>query len=329
VDGERRRLVQEFLAGPGAGQFDNPVQWFYDPMAVTAFAGHLGERLLVYDCMDELSKFRGAPPELVERERLLLAQAQVVFTGGRRLFEAKSQLHHNCHFYGCGVDAFHFARARAADTSIPSDLVALGDSVLGYFGVIDERMDYELVTRLADANPKWSVVMLGPTTKVDGNGLPRRPNLHWLGPRSYAELPSYCRGFDVCLMPFALNEATAFINPTKALEYMASGKPIVSTAVPDVVHNFGSVVKIANSPEDFVAQCRRSLVQPDYGAIARGLKMAGENSWDSIVERLEEHVEEALHAAHGDSKTPSSDPTQGQLAMLDGPLIDAGPEVAA
>ena len=294
VDGERRRLVQEFLAGPAAGQFDNPIQWFYDPMAVTAFSGHLGERLIVYDCMDELSKFRGAPPELVERERKLLARADVVFTGGHRLFQAKSQLHHNCHFHGCGVDAYHFSKARAAETAIPHDLAGLGEPILGYFGVIDERMDYQLVTSIAESHPQWSVVMVGPTTKVDDNVLPRRPNLHWLGPRPYAQLPCYCRGFDVCLMPFALNEATAFINPTKALEYMATGRPIVSTAVPDVVYNFGSVVKIANSAEDFVVQCHRALEQPDFGAIARGLKMASENSWDSVVEQLEEHIGKAL-----------------------------------
>jgi glycosyltransferase involved in cell wall biosynthesis len=329
VDGERRRLVQEFLAGPGAGQFEDPVQWFYDPMAVTAFAGQLGERLTVYDCMDELSKFRGAPPDLVERECQLLGRADVVFTGGRRLFQAKSQLHHNCHFHGCGVDAYHFGKARAAETAIPQDLAALGERILGYFGVIDERMDYQLVAALAESHPQWSVVMLGPTAKVDDKKLPRRPNLHWLGPRPYAELPSYCRGFDVCLMPFALNEATAFINPTKALEYMATGRPIVSTAVPDVVHNFGSVVKVANSVEDFVAQCHRALEQPDYGAIARGLKMASENSWDSIVEQLEEHIEEALRTTQSSSKAPRPDPKVQDVPFLNAALGWPTTEVAA
>lgn len=299
VDGERRRLVQEFLAGPGAGQFERPVQWFYDPMAITAFAGQMRERLTVYDCMDELSKFRGAPPELVEREHELLALSDVVFTGGRRLFEAKSQFHDNCHFYGCGVDGEHFGKARRAETMVPADLAALPEPVLGYFGVVDERMDYELVARLAESNPDWSIVMIGPATKVDAGSMPQRPNLHWLGGRPYAELPAYCKGFDVCLMPFALNEATAFINPTKALEYMATGRPIVSTAVPDVIHNFGSVVKIARSPDEFIAHCRRAADQPDYRVITRGLKMAAENSWDSIVERLEGHIGEALAACFG------------------------------
>ena len=296
IDAERRRLVREFLAGPCAGQFDKPVQWFYDPMAVTAFGGHLEEVLTVYDCMDELSKFAGAPLEIAEREAELLARADVVFTGGRRLFEAKSQYHHNCHFYGCGVDVEHFSSARAAATAVPADVAALPGPVLGYFGVIDERLDYELLARLAEAHPDWSVVMLGPVLKVEAKALPRRPNLHWLGLRPYAELPAFCKGFDLALMPFALNEATEFINPTKALEYMATGLQIISTPVPDVVRNFGSVVKVARSAESFISHCEQALAEPDYGAIQRGLQMASENSWDATVEELEAHLRNALLA---------------------------------
>lgn len=296
VDRERRRLVQEFVSGFLGQGFQAPIQWFYDPMAVRAFAGHMGEILTVYDCMDELSKFRGAPPEIIERELELLERAEVVFTGGRRLFETKSRFHHNCHFYGCGVDHEHFGQARAAQTPVPRELASLPQPVLGYFGVIDERMDYELVAYLAEAKQDWSIAMVGPTTKVDPGLLPRRHNLHWLGQRPYAELPALCKGFAACLMPFALNAATEFINPTKALEYMATGKPIVSTAVPDVVRNFGSVVKVAQSPEAFRRLCEAALDQPDAEAIARGLKMARENSWESIVAQLEGHLQEALHS---------------------------------
>jgi glycosyltransferase involved in cell wall biosynthesis len=294
VDRERRRLVQEFLNGPVAGQFQQPVQWFYDPMAVTAFAGYMHEVLTVYDCMDELSKFRGAPPEILQREAELLARADVVFTGGRKLFEAKSRFHDNCHFYGCGVDCAHFGKARDAATAVPPELADLKKPVLGYFGVVDERMDYELLARLADANPDWSVAMIGPVLKVEAETLPQRPNLHWLGQRAYADLPALCKGFDVCLMPFALNESTEFINPTKALEYMATGRPIVSTAVPDVVANFGSVVKIARSPEAFIDLCRQALEETDTQAVAAGLKLAQQNSWESIVAQLEKHIREAL-----------------------------------
>jgi len=334
VDRERRRLVQLALTSePLAGQFQNPVQWFYDPMAVTAFGGQMNEIATVYDCMDELSKFKGAPPAIVEREQELLALADVVFTGWRKMFESKSRFNDNCHFYGCGVDVGHFGQARAEVTPIPNDLLAIkrgsgtgvpacdspagvspaeaagedarrtstaadgcptSKPVLGYFGVVDERMDYELVAKLADANPKWSVVIIGPAIKVDAEQFPQRPNLHWLGGREYKDLPAYCKGFDVCLMPFAMNEHTEFINPTKSLEYMATCRTVVSSAVPDVISNFGSVVKVARSHDEFIQLCRQEAAQPDQKTIERGLKLASENSWESIVNKLEQHVRDVL-----------------------------------
>jgi glycosyltransferase involved in cell wall biosynthesis len=294
VDAERRRLVQEFLRGPAAGQFDYPVQWFYDPMAAPAFLGQLDERLVVYDCMDELSKFRGAPPEIVEREASLLKQADVVFTGGYKLFESKRRHNSNCHFYGCGVDSAHFGKARLTETIVPGLLAGLPKPVLGFFGVVDERMDYELLARLAAAQPDWSLAIIGPVLKVEAAALPKRPNLHWLGPQSYADLPAFCKGFDVCLMPFALNESTEFINPTKTLEYMATGRPIVSSAVPDVVRNFGSVASIGQSADHFMELCRQAIANPDTSAVQRGLTMAHENSWEAILARMEGHIADAL-----------------------------------
>jgi glycosyltransferase involved in cell wall biosynthesis len=294
VDLERRRLVQDFVrSGPVRGRFERPVQWFYDPMAVTAFAGQMDEIVTVYDCMDELSQFKGAPPNLRERELQLLAVADVVFTGGRRLWEAKRRRNPNCHFYGCGVDVGHFSKARRAETALPPELAERPQPILGYFGVVDERMDYELVADLADADPNWSVVMVGPVTKVDPASLPQRPNLHWLGGRDYAQLPMYCKAFDVCLMPFALNASTEYINPTKALEYMATARPIVSTAVPDVVRNFGEVVQIADRGS-FIELCRRAATERNAEALERGLAMAQANTWESIVAKLEHHLAEAV-----------------------------------
>lgn len=292
VDRERRRLVNEFLDGPGAGQFENPLQWFYDPMAVTAFLGQMNEIGVIYDCMDELSKFRGAPPQIKTREQKLLAVADVVFAGGRKLWESKKLLNDNCHFYGCGVDVAHFGKARHSETKIPDDIAPLRKPTLGYFGVIDERMDYELLVNLAEANPDWSIAMVGPQIKVDK--VPQRPNIHWLGQKNYADLPAYCKAFDVCMMPFALNEATEFINPTKALEYMATGKPIVSSAVADVVTNFGAVVKIARTHDDFIFLCQEAIENTDTARMEVGLKQAAENSWDSIVAQLEGHITNAL-----------------------------------
>jgi len=259
----------------------------------------MGELLTVYDCMDELSRFRGAPPEIIAREAELIALADVVFTGGRKLFEAKSKLHPNCHFYGCGVDGDHFGQARSAKTKVPSELGRMRRPRLGYFGVVDERLDYDLLIRLAEARPDWSIVMVGPATKIDVNALPRRQNLHWLGQRPYADLPGLCKGFDLCLMPFALNEATEFINPTKALEYMASGRPIVSSAVPDVISNFDSVIRIAYSPEEFIELCRTALANPGKARIRRGLEMVKANSWERIVDALEGHIQEALDRSVG------------------------------
>ena len=296
IEPVRRELLDEALRGPLKGKFERAVQWFYDPMAVDAHLNQHGCVATVYDCMDELSQFKFAPPELISRERRLLYNADVVFAGGRKMAQSKSRFNANTHFYGCGVDVAHFGQARAASTQTPDDIAHLDGPILGYFGVVDERMDYELIAQLADARPDWNVVMVGPTAKVDAEDLPQRPNLHWMGGRPYEQLPAYTKAFDVCLMPFALNEATEYINPTKALEYMATATPIVSTAVPDVCSNFASVVKIADCPAEFVAMCREQVAQADQLAVKRGLKMAGENTWEAIVAKLEGHIGDALSA---------------------------------
>jgi glycosyltransferase involved in cell wall biosynthesis len=200
------------------------------------------------------------------------------------------------HFFGCGVDVDHFARARSEDLALAPELASLGRKVMGYFGVIDERLDYDLLAKLANENSDAALVMVGPVVKVDPNELPQGPNIHWLGQRQYADLPSFVKGFDVCLMPFALNEATEYINPTKTLEYMAAGKPIVSTAISDVVHNFTPVVTVAESADDFVTATALALSSPDAAMIARGVEQARANTWESIVARMERIVREALRA---------------------------------
>lgn len=296
VDQERRRLVQKVLQGPLGAEFENPVQWFYDPMAVTAFAGHMGEIAIVYDCMDQLSQFRGAPPELVRRERELLTLADVVFAGGPKIHRAKVQYNSNCHSYGCGVDVAHFGKARREETPVPEDVAHLQGPVLGFFGVVDERMDYDLVANLADAEPGWNIVIVGPRTKVEESALPQRPNIHWLGGRDYSQLPLYAKRFDVCMMPFAINDATEFINPTKALEYMATGRPIVSSAIEDVVLQFSKVVSIARDHEQFVELCRRAVNEPNQTAVERGIELARSNSWEAIVRKLKQHINDALDA---------------------------------
>jgi glycosyltransferase involved in cell wall biosynthesis len=252
----------------------------------------------------------------------LLKSADVVFTGGYQLFRSKSQHHANTHFYGCGVDAAHFGSARSAQTPVAPEIAALPRPLFGYFGVIDERLDYELISHLADAFPDGSVAMVGPFAKIDPAGLPRQSNIHWLGQRSYAELPGLVKGFDVCLMPFALNEATQYINPTKTLEYMAAGKPIVSTAVPDVVRNFTPVVRVAGTAEEFAAAVDGALRNPDRKLIAQGIECAADASWDAIVGHMREHILDAVRSR----TTRSGAKAQAPVAAL---LLPSPARIAA
>jgi glycosyltransferase involved in cell wall biosynthesis len=310
-------------------RFSRPVQWFYDPMAVHPFAGLLNERAIVYDCMDELSQFRYADSQIVRREKFLLQIADVVFTGGRQMWEKRRCLNPNCHFYGCGVDVEHFGQARRAETIVPADLDTSRDATLGYFGVVDERMDYDLVAALADAQPNWTIAIVGPTAKVEEADLPRRDNIQWLGGRPYSDLPAYVKGFDVCLMPFALNEATQYINPTKALEYMATATPIVSTTVPDVVTNFGSVVQLAATHEQFIQCCREQVAQPDGDAIERGLRLARANTWEAIVARLEGHIADFLVDRATEEKSEREDGARRAASEYSAPEYAATARVAA
>ncbi len=281
--------------GPLERSFRNSIQWFYTPMPAPAMLGAFNEVGVVYDCMDELSQFRNAPAQIRQRENLLLENADVVFTGGHHLFKAKSAAHDNVHFFGCGVDENHFGAARSSETRVPAD-VPSRKPVAGYFGVIDERLDYELIAALAQEYPECSVVMVGPTAKVNPADLPQAKNIHWLGQRTYDELPGYVKGFDVCLMPFALNEATEYINPTKTLEYMAAGKPIVSTAVPDVVRNFSSIVHVAKSRDEFVQTVIDLATNSDTASIEKGLEMAHDSSWESIVASMRDLMATATEA---------------------------------
>jgi glycosyltransferase involved in cell wall biosynthesis len=259
--------------------------WFYTPMALPLMQDVAGARV-VYDCMDELSGFHGAPTGIVEREASLLRAATVVFTGGWSLFEEKRRSHPRVHAFPSSVDAAHFAAAREP-LAEPVDQASLPHPRLGFFGVIDERMDLDLVRRVAESRRAWQLVFLGPVVKIDAASLPRLPNVHWLGMKDYAELPAYISSWDVAIMPFALNAATKFISPTKTLEYLAAGKPVVSTNVRDVARTFGEqgLARIA-APEGFVDAVERALVE----APAERLRLVDEylrsTSWDGTFENM-------------------------------------------
>jgi glycosyltransferase involved in cell wall biosynthesis len=257
-DVAQARLLKAMLRGLG---FEDYVLWYYTPLAV-GFTGDLSPSAVVYDCMDELSGFKGASPELPERERQLLAQADLVFTGGQSLFKAKRDLHPNVHAFPSSVDAPHFRQALSLPrSSEPADQREIPGPRLGFFGVIDERIDQDLIAFVARARPEWQLVLIGPVVKIDPLGLPRLPNIHYLGPKAYKDLPAYLAGWDLALLPFAQNEATRFISPTKTPEYLAAGCPVVSTPIADVVDPYGEVgaVHIADSPERFVDEASRAL----------------------------------------------------------------------
>jgi glycosyltransferase involved in cell wall biosynthesis len=278
--------------------------WFYTPMALPLMAD-LMPSAVVYDCMDELSAFQGAPRQMLQREASLMRCADLVLTGGPSLYEAKRTLNPYVLCLPSAVDADHFrpdhalskpdrvARAAALQGAIPHPR-------LGYFGVIDERLDQDLVRFLADAEPAWQIVMVGPVVKIDPASLPQRPNIHWLGQQPYELLPQLVAGWDVCLMPFALNESTRHISPTKTLEYMAAGRAVVSTAIADVIALYGDVVRVAPNRAAFIAGCREALAESPRQQVERSMRMTASVSrfsWDGTAEVIRHALETAVRQA--------------------------------
>lgn len=286
-------MLRELIQREGLSE---TVAWFYTPMALP-LADALAPSAIVYDCMDELSLFLGAPAELLPREQELLDAADVVFTGGPSLFEAKRNRHPNVHCFPSSVDAAHFHQALSGLVAEPADQAGLPHPRLGFYGVIDERIDLPILDRLATAHPEWQLVMVGPVVKIDPASLPRHPNLLYTGQRSYAELPGYLAGWDVCLLPFARNDATRFISPTKTLEYMVAERPIVSTPIRDVAEPYGQIVYLADSPDEFVRACETALMsgreerERRAGLMRRVLERT---SWDRTASAMARQIDEAV-----------------------------------
>src|SRR6476661_8433861 len=278
------------------------IAWYYTPMMLP-FSRHVTPDLTVYDAMDELSKFKFAPEHLLSFEQELIDRADVVFTGGSSLYEAKKDRHHNVHCFPSSVDRAHFCKARARQFE-PADQEDLPKPRLGFYGVIDERFDTELLEQVAAKRPGWSFVMVGPVVKIAEEDLPKRPNIHYLGGKTYDQLPAYLSGWDVALMPFAMNESTQFISPTKTPEYLAGGKPVVSTPIKDVVRHYGHLegVKIASTPEEFVAACEQALElsrNPESGWLAEADLMLSSSSWDTTQARIAGLINDLLGVRTG------------------------------
>lgn len=277
VQQQNKQLINQLVSDYGIEDY---LLWYYTPAAVD-FTDHLCPPVIVYDCMDELSLFRGASPKLRQQEEALFARASVVFTGGPSLYESKQKQHRNVHCFPSSIDTAHFKQAR--HLSDPADQASLPFPRLGFFGVIDERFDAELIKKVADAHPDWQIVLIGPVVKIDPASLPQRDNIHYLGMRSYQELPAYLSGWDVALLPFAINEATRFISPTKTPEYLAGGKPVVSTPIRDVTCLYGKaeLVKIASTAEAFIAAIEESLNQGvSPSQLEQVDTLLAQNSWD-------------------------------------------------
>lgn len=283
------------------------IVWFYSPTPFYVL-DHLPADFVVYDVMDELANFKNAAADLPAREAKLLAQADLVFTGGRSLYQARQGRHPHLHLFTSGVEPDHFARALSPTTPMAAEIADLPRPILGYYGVIDERIDLNLLDTLAAEHPQWSIVMVGPVAKIETKDLPRRPNLHYPGQQPYEKLPNFLKGFDVCLMPFQINTATRYISPTKTLEYMAAHKPIVSTPVPDVVANWADVVSIAANPTEFAAAVEAALAETPA---QRGMRITREevhlarSNWDAIAAAMHRLIQAGLarrlrsHSRHG------------------------------
>ncbi len=274
---------------------ENFVQWFYTPMALE-FAAHLKPAITVFDCMDELSAFKNAPPHLLANEQKVIERADLVFTGGQSLYEAKKDRHARVYAFPSSIDAAHFSMARTIKAE-PEDQAKILTPKLGFCGVIDERMDTVLLAEMADLRPEWQFVMIGPVVKIAPENLPKRSNIHYLGGKNYDELPAYLSGWNIALMPFAINESTKFISPTKTPEYLAAGKPVISTAIRDVVRPYGDVklVTIAKTAEEFVAAAEDYLARGNFDEWQRKAdEFLAQNSWDKTFEAMKNLIVEEI-----------------------------------
>ncbi|MEH2039167.1 UDP-galactopyranose mutase [Nostoc sp.] len=304
INADLQVLIDSLFAEHNINKY---ICWYYTPMAI-AFTRHLQPQAVVYDCMDELSAFQGASPTLKNYEAELFSRADLVFTGGQSLYESKVNQHPNVYAFPSSVDVAHFGQAR--NLQEPEDQAHIPHPRLGFFGVIDERMDIELLAGIAEARPDWHLVIIGPVVKIDPANLPQHENIHYLGGRDYKQLPAYLAGWDLAMLPFARNESTRFISPTKTPEYLAAGRPVVSTSIRDVVRPYGEskLVRIADTVSEFVIAAEQAMQEdtPASEWLSRVDVFLEKISWDRTWASMMKLIDSAIAARDGEDKANST-----------------------
>ena len=292
INAVMKEMMRQFFMERGINQY---IFWYYTPMALR-FTDQFNPIASVYDCMDELSAFKGADAQLPLLEKELFRQVDLVFTGGQSLYEVKRDQHPAVYAFPSSIDASHFGKARTA-VNDPEDQAHIPHPRLGFFGVIDERFDIELLDKVAAKRPDWNFVIIGPVVKIDPDTLPKHANIHYLGGKKYGELPEYLAGWDIALLLFARNESTRFISPTKTPEYLAAGKPVISTSIRDVVRPYGEMklVEITDTADEFIAAAEKILSEPNRAEWLKKVDAYLENiSWDKTWAQMSDLIDEVI-----------------------------------
>lgn len=311
-----KEMLRKLFAEQGIREY---VFWYYTPMALS-FTRHFSPIASIYDCMDELSAFKGADSKIADFEQELFKRVDLVFTGGRSLYEAKRNAHPAVHLFPSSIDVLHFGQARSITTD-PLDQADIPKPRLGFFGVIDERFDIELLDAVAKKRPDWQFIMIGPVVKIDPETLPKHANIHYLGGKKYEELPSYLAGWDVALLLFARNESTRFISPTKTPEYLAAGKPVISTSIRDVVRPYGelNLVRIADNATEFVQASEDLMGQRENNSewLKQVDNFLADISWDKTWSQMSHLINQSIEAKpKGNVRTSSLADTRRPRAAV-------------
>jgi glycosyltransferase involved in cell wall biosynthesis len=268
--------------------FRDPVTLTFVPNSVDV-VGSLRERLVVYYCVDEYSQFTGADRTAVlDMERKLMEKADLVVVSASRLYETKRACNPNTVLITHGVDVDHFRTACLEETSVPEEAATLQGPVIGFYGLIEDWVDLDVIRHMATARPNWSFLVIG-EVKTDTSGVRNLRNVYLPGRRTYQTLPGYCKKFDIAVLPFVVNELTLASNPLKVREYLAAGLPVVATPLPEV-QKLGDLIHPATTPEEFLAQCDALLAAGRRGPDLAASRHMDAESWDGKVEVLSEYI---------------------------------------